>query len=879
MNKKNPTTRCKLNKAKIKCNSTKKNVIQSKSNAQKIKQTDYYSNNNKKKSKLYKTNSKIHKKLLSETFRSQQQQLLLQKKESEIKDLKLLCEQLEIENHRYQLQNFILKNREKSPNFYDKSLTMQKCNSIDNYFNNTSSNFPMKSEILEKWEKFAKIQILDSFIDFENSPELIYHLLSELIILNDKMIKKYCITKYEGISKIMGVQNNSYNLKDIEINNKNFIKEHLNEIFKDLRGEKFINEYKANYKKIIIGNVIKSDDEVNLIIFNELLESSEFIEMLININDIILFTQFNEPTLFFNLETDYQKRKSLYYKININNKKKYIIVNDTGIKSDTEYICILLLAPPILSNGYYLFNEMKPILMYMNNENIGCKIQNETINFSSNLKINLDNTKNSNTTTIINDNIVPKSSRIIYENNQISNLKSINISKEYKEFNSDSSFHFLTVDNDCIDEVRTNRKINKKHGIKKRYNSGNNKKIKIRPLFKLQSQINLDRFKKNNLQDNNLNNQFQNAITYSKSKSQNKKNSILNKNQLYNENKKSNKDSKENYKNTRKTSKNFSTNVNTINYSNNQHKKNTKINIKKNKFKRNNSNLTININMNNYLNKKQDSNNKAKTNFNDIYIKSINTTHNINNFKNIKNFSKIRNSSNLDIANYNRNKIYNAISNRTKLKPNFGSFEQINSINYQTIDVNNNKHNVESVYKFLNTVNSCKSISKPFGNNSKNNNKTNYFNAINSNSNKNKNKRKISVSHSNNIFSDKKNLSTRVFFPCTNNKNEKYIKNNECYMVKYLNDRKNICVSNNLINDDSYLTNYCDKKRRSKNLNDKKDNTLSTNNDSRNKKINSGSNNIKMLENEVMKINTNCKMSMIHTKGSKTIRYYNKKNS
>ena len=74
------------------------------------------------------------------------------------------------------------------------------------------------------------------------------------------------------------------------------------------------------------------------------------------------------------------------------------------------------------------------------------------------------------------------------------------------------------------------------------------------------------------------------------------------------------------------------------------------------------------------------------------------------------------------------------------------------------------------------------------------------------------------------------------------------------------------------------MINFCDKKRISKNFNDKKDNTISTNNDSRNKKINKNNNNIKMTESEVMKNNMNLKMSTINAKGSKTIRYNNKKN-
>ena len=92
---------------------------------------------------------------------------LLAQKELEIKTLKIKCEKLQEENKKYQFQNNKYKTSE-----------------------NTSSNFPLKKEIKELWERFARIDILNNFIDFENDPEIIYHSISEMFLLSTKIIKE-----------------------------------------------------------------------------------------------------------------------------------------------------------------------------------------------------------------------------------------------------------------------------------------------------------------------------------------------------------------------------------------------------------------------------------------------------------------------------------------------------------------------------------------------------------------------------------------------------------------------------------------------------------------------------------------------------------------
>ena len=308
----------------------------------------------------------VHKKTSRDTMSAENQKILLQKRELEIKDLKMKCQKLEQENQKYQLQNILLKNN-----------CIKNKNNIDILpnNNNTSSNFPIRNEIKSLWENFAKIELLNNFIEFENEPEIIYHILCELILLSDKMIKEHCLLKYQEILKIIGVKNNVVMIKDIETQFKNFMKEHLNEIFYYLQDISFINDYKKQLKNIVL-NSIKCINQNNMMLLEDVLEQYEFKDMLKNINDIILFTQFNEPTLYFQIEENYEKRKIKYIKLDNENKKEYIVINNQGNLSGS-YNSIILLEPPILKSGHIFYPELKPILMLIekgneidNNDNI-----------------------------------------------------------------------------------------------------------------------------------------------------------------------------------------------------------------------------------------------------------------------------------------------------------------------------------------------------------------------------------------------------------------------------------------------------------------------------------------------------------------------------
>ena len=371
------------------CQKAKFNNFQNKENKKAIKSKNKFQSDKKLK-KNYSPDNIIHKKLTSDLIATENQKILLQKRELEIKDLKIKCQKLEQENHMFQLQNILLKN-----NFMNS-----KTDSNNNLIlgNNTSSNFPIINEIKKIWENLAKVELLNNFIGFENEPEIIYHLICQLFLLSDKMIKEHCHLKYLEIVKIMGVKNNSIIIKDIEAQFKTFMKEHLTEIFNYLQDKSFINEYKDMLKNAV-KNSIKciSDNENNVKIFEEMLEQNEFNDMLKNINDLILFTQFNDPTLYFKIENKYEDRRIKYIKINSENKNEYIIINDQG-KPNGIFDALILLEPPCIKSGYIFYNELKPILMTIqkdieedindNNNNITELKDNEEKSTSNKIKCN-----------------------------------------------------------------------------------------------------------------------------------------------------------------------------------------------------------------------------------------------------------------------------------------------------------------------------------------------------------------------------------------------------------------------------------------------------------------------------------------------------------
>ena len=229
---------------------------------------------------------------------------------------------------------------------------------------NTSTNFPLKSEIKKLWEEIALVSLLDNFIDYENQPEIIFHLVSEIVLITDKLISELCFDIYQKVSQSLNIINDKKIINDIEKTSRPLIKEHLNKTFAVTNNQqfidKFVNLFNNSIKKIFI------EKDAILEKLENVVETSDFKVMIKKIKDILLFTKFNDQQLFFNIEKDFNKR--IVEKIKIKNnieKKKYLIINDNS-KEQVEGIVIL--KPPVLKSGFPLNNDFKTIIMLYEKE-------------------------------------------------------------------------------------------------------------------------------------------------------------------------------------------------------------------------------------------------------------------------------------------------------------------------------------------------------------------------------------------------------------------------------------------------------------------------------------------------------------------------------
>ena len=282
---------------------------------------------------------------------------LLKEKDKKIEVLQEQCESLK---KQLLIKTEYIVNKEKeednihtinNKNFWDVNLKSNL---------NTSTNFPIKSEIKKIWEELALISILDNFIDYEDKPELIFFFLTEMIIILEKLIDNICKDIYEKLSLSLNIKNNKKFLNDIEKVSRPLIKENLNKIFISTEQKPFINNFIDLYKnslRIKFGNIQ----------IENIINTNDFFLMIQKLKEIILFTKFNDPPLFFNIEQNIKLRKC--EKIFINNginKKDFLIINDNGLQNVNG---IILLKCPIMKNGFSLNNDLKTIIILDENNN------------------------------------------------------------------------------------------------------------------------------------------------------------------------------------------------------------------------------------------------------------------------------------------------------------------------------------------------------------------------------------------------------------------------------------------------------------------------------------------------------------------------------
>ena len=417
-------------------------------------------NNNQEKSNLFFKNFIIDiKDKKNKSFRCSEKDYkeknLLKEKDKKIEVLKEQCEALQ-----KQLQmktDYIIKEKEKATKIINSNFS-----DANMYFNlNTSTNFPMKSEIKKTWEEFALISILDNFIDYENQPELIFFFVTEMIVILHDLINNICADIYKKVSASLGIPNDQKLICDIEKTSRPLIKEHLNKIFISTEEKPFINQFINLYKNSL-------NQKFGELKIEQIINTSDFYNMIKKIKDILLFTKFNDQQLFFKIEKDFSKRMVERIKIKTNiEKKKYLIINDNN-KEPVD--AIVLLKPPVLRSGFTLNNDFKTILILYEKDS-NSKSYNNLNSLTKNTHIN----KNEN-----------KKGKIIP-----SHIKNKSYCFAYNKSNSNNNgIYFIKGQNDKkqqnnsqIEKGKNKNEINNKNLIRKIYDYNDTKRNEKIPNF------------------------------------------------------------------------------------------------------------------------------------------------------------------------------------------------------------------------------------------------------------------------------------------------------------------------------------------------------------------------------------------------------------
>ena len=226
---------------------------------------------------------------------------LLKEKDKKIEDLQKQCEEL-----KKQLE---IKSEIKLIKEQDNNIINSKNDNIVKYNFNTSTDFPIKNEIKKVWEELALVSILDTFIDLESEPEIIYHLICEMILIMDKLINDLCKEIYEKVSLSLNIPvNDTKFINDIEKISRPLIKDHLNKIFIQTENKPFLDKFIYLFKVSLKNNNILNYIQKYKDTIEQIIHSDDFIEMAKKIKDILLYTKFNDQQLYFKIESDIRKR-------------------------------------------------------------------------------------------------------------------------------------------------------------------------------------------------------------------------------------------------------------------------------------------------------------------------------------------------------------------------------------------------------------------------------------------------------------------------------------------------------------------------------------------------------------------------------------------
>ena len=392
--------------------------------------------------------------------------------------------------------------------------------------NNTSTNFPTKNEIKKIWEDMALSSILDNFIDFENEPKQIYHLINEMIFKLEKLINNFCYKLYEKVSLSLNIPtNNKKFMGDIEKTARPLIKEHLDKIFVCTENKDFIKEFNSSFINFY-NNYLLSNSNVTIKQFEDILNSEDFKLLIKKMKDIILFNIFNDPQLSFNIEEKFSKRMPEFINLKDNiDHKKYLIIND---KNKSNIQGIIILKPPVLRSGFPLSSDFKSIIMIDENEKENIQeIQNSNKPELSNLfSLNTCDKKTQQQIRPCKIQDIKK----LFENSKNKVIKSLiknkkfNTQRQIKKINITKNLnkHKSLKSNNDIMSQNNQKKVNQKQLYTKK--TGHNIQISNDLLFH-----NLNLTNMNNLNHNsNLSNEHFNDFSYSNNIINEKKGLILN---------------------------------------------------------------------------------------------------------------------------------------------------------------------------------------------------------------------------------------------------------------------------------------------------------------------------------------------------------------
>ena len=84
-----------------------------------------------------------------------------------------------------------------------------------------------KKEFMQLWNDFGRPDLLNNFIDFENEPIIVYHLIQEMFVIIVQQIEKHEKEVYKNISELLKFE------KEVNLDIYRYLKQELKQVFKD----------------------------------------------------------------------------------------------------------------------------------------------------------------------------------------------------------------------------------------------------------------------------------------------------------------------------------------------------------------------------------------------------------------------------------------------------------------------------------------------------------------------------------------------------------------------------------------------------------------------------------------------------------------------